>query len=288
MCKEAIVKYSVVIPAYNRHQTIAACIRSVITQTKPPAEVILVDDGSTDSTVAIARDTNPSIRILSTEGRRGACFARNLGAFHATNPWIAFQDSDDVWLPRKQEIHCGVLKRFDAEVVFGPFISITDGKEKIKALPYMAGDRTHDCILSSDSTRALLFENCVSTQTLMLSKQRLNAAGGFNTALKRFQDWDLAIRLSMNGPLAYAAEPLVRVQQQHDSLSRVYDAGLDSRYHFLETYTDQYRADRAAAAKMWQSIAIREAARKSPLRAIRACKESFRVQFGKTLKKGSR
>ena len=95
---------SIVIPAYNRADSIVAAIESVLRQTWTDFELIVVDDGSTDGTVAAARRIDdPRLRL--TEGRvnRGAAAARNLGAAEARGGWIAFQDSDDEWLPEKLE-----------------------------------------------------------------------------------------------------------------------------------------------------------------------------------------
>ena len=267
--------YSVVIPAFNRQHTIAASIESVLSQTAPPIEVILVDDGSTDATVSVARDVDPSIQVLSTEGRRGACFARNLGAAHAKTGWIAFQDSDDVWMPTKQQKFCDVIRTFDVTAAFGAFFAVSDNRRAVAGLPLDPRDRVADCVLSLNSTRGLLQQNCVSTQTLMLTKQRLDQAGGFNPKLRRFQDWDLAIRLVDQGSLAFVHEPLVVVQQQENSLSRNFEAGLESRYHFLSAYAERYQRDPDSTAAMLQDIALRELASMKPHRAAIAALRSL-------------
>jgi hypothetical protein len=88
---------SVVIPAYNREKLIARALESVQRQHCLPAEVIVVDDGSTDATSAVAERFGA--RVVSTGENRGAAGARRMGVDAATQDWVALLDSDDEWLP---------------------------------------------------------------------------------------------------------------------------------------------------------------------------------------------
>jgi succinoglycan biosynthesis protein ExoO len=91
---------SVVIPAYNVSGVIARAIRSALDQTVKPLEIIVIDDCSTDDTVAIVKAiANPLIRILSTPENGGPSAARNVGLSEARGDWVALLDSDDVWKP---------------------------------------------------------------------------------------------------------------------------------------------------------------------------------------------
>ena len=93
---------SVVIPAYNRAATIGAAIESVLRQTWEDFELVVVDDGSTDGTLEAARRiADPRLRVVAAPHNMGAAGARNLGVAEARGTWIAFQDSDDEWLPEK-------------------------------------------------------------------------------------------------------------------------------------------------------------------------------------------
>ena len=97
------VKVSVVMPAFNAAKTIAQSIRSVLSQTHPHWELLVVDDGSTDQTQAAVEAFLPDarVRMLKTPGRCGPAQARNLAISHATGRLVAFLDSDDLWLPEK-------------------------------------------------------------------------------------------------------------------------------------------------------------------------------------------
>ena len=97
---------SVVIPTYNRAHFLPAAIDSVLSQTCPPSEVIVVDDASTDDTPTLMQTRYgdcPSVRYIRLEENRGPDFARGLGVQASSAPFLAFLDSDDVWLPHHLE-----------------------------------------------------------------------------------------------------------------------------------------------------------------------------------------
>jgi glycosyltransferase involved in cell wall biosynthesis len=99
---------SVIIPAYNREAYISDAIESILRQTLPPAEIIVVDDGSTDRTAAIALSYGEKVRCISQENQ-GCGAARNTGLKEARGDLIAFLDSDDIWLDRKLELQSAYL-----------------------------------------------------------------------------------------------------------------------------------------------------------------------------------
>ena len=91
---------SVVIPCYNGAAFLREALDSVLAQTRPPLEVIVVDDGSTDDSAAIAESYGPPVRVIRQENQ-GESVARNRGIDEARGDWIAFLDADDVWKPEK-------------------------------------------------------------------------------------------------------------------------------------------------------------------------------------------
>jgi len=100
-------EYAVIMPAYNRAGWIAASLESVLAQSLPPAEVMVVDDGSEDNTEEVVAGFAGRVRYLRvTNG--GPSRARNIGAAHTSAPWIAFCDSDDLWLPEKMRIQARI------------------------------------------------------------------------------------------------------------------------------------------------------------------------------------
>jgi glycosyltransferase involved in cell wall biosynthesis len=110
-------RVSVVIPTYNRARLVEEAIASVLRQTMPVHEVIVVDDGSTDATRELIRGHDGPITLV-TQDHLGAAAARNRGLARATGDWVAFLDSDDIWTPSKLEKqieyldrhpHCGLV-----------------------------------------------------------------------------------------------------------------------------------------------------------------------------------
>jgi glycosyltransferase involved in cell wall biosynthesis len=110
---------SVIIPVYNGERYLAAAIESVLAQTHPPFEVIVIDDGSGDGGGEVARGFGPSVRC-HRQSHRGAAAARNQGVRLATGDFLAFLDADDLWLPDKLTRQTALLTA-DAslEAVFG-------------------------------------------------------------------------------------------------------------------------------------------------------------------------
>src|SRR5215510_10493580 len=89
-----------IVPAYNSARTLARALSSILNQTVPVNEIIVVDDGSTDDTGAIVTRDFPQVRYVRQENR-GAAAARNFGVETASSDFVAFLDADDEWLPKK-------------------------------------------------------------------------------------------------------------------------------------------------------------------------------------------
>lgn len=99
---------SVIIPVHNGERYLAEAIRSVLDQTLPPDELIVVDDGSTDASAQVARSFGPPVRVLA-QANLGPAAARNLGAQQASGDLLAFLDADDLWTPEKLARQSAVL-----------------------------------------------------------------------------------------------------------------------------------------------------------------------------------
>jgi glycosyltransferase involved in cell wall biosynthesis len=111
-------RISVVLPAWNREGSIRAAVKSVLSQTFTDLELLVVDDGSTDNTMAMLDDiSDPRLRRLASSSNAGSSAARNIGIRAAIGEWVAFQDSDDEWLPEKLEKQIARLEAGGPEVV---------------------------------------------------------------------------------------------------------------------------------------------------------------------------
>jgi glycosyltransferase involved in cell wall biosynthesis len=190
----ADVTFSVVIPAYNRADTIAEAISSVLKQTYPVKEIIVVDDGSTDGTVEKISGIGSSIvRTLVNETNLGAPASRNRGAAAATGEWIAFLDSDDYWHPGKIEAERALIARngSGASAVASNHVLVIDGRIS----PYATEKEK-----VPDVASMLRTANFLGTCSCMtIRRDQFLAVGGFDETLRSCQDWDLWLRIAGAG-----------------------------------------------------------------------------------------
>lgn len=108
---------SVIIPAFNAARYLAEAIESVLGQTEPPGEIIVVDDGSADGTAAIAK-SYPSVRCIQ-QANGGVAAALNTGLHHVQTRMVSFLSADDIWAPQKLERQCALLAQHPGALVFG-------------------------------------------------------------------------------------------------------------------------------------------------------------------------
>ena len=119
---------SAIIPNYNRETFIGETISNLLEQTRPPDEIIVVDDGSIDSSVAIIRSFGEKVTLIQ-QANQGPGAARNAGLRMARGEFIQFQDSDDLFSLNKIEVQAKLLERSDADIVFSPWVKVRlDGK----------------------------------------------------------------------------------------------------------------------------------------------------------------
>lgn len=215
---------SVVIPAYNRERTIARAIAAVLAQTYATIEIVVVDDASVDGTAATVEALGHSkVRLVRHERNRGAAAARNTGVAEARGAWIAFQDSDDDWLPEKlarQAAHMASLSgdyvaTFCTKIDYGCDQNRNYGRRLVSCMP----DPRED-IRSGDLHRRLMRGNIIGPQTVLIEKAAFLAAGGFDTRLRNNEDWDFFIRLSERGKIGFLDDPLALVLISEDGISR--------------------------------------------------------------------
>ncbi|MGA9352701.1 MAG: glycosyltransferase family A protein, partial [Terriglobales bacterium] len=111
------VPVSVIIPTYNSSRVIGATVESVLRQTVPPCEILIMDDGSTDDTVAILKSRYPQVTVFQQQNS-GVAIARSELCNRARGELVAFLDHDDLWHPRYLEMQCKCFRQFPNAVVF--------------------------------------------------------------------------------------------------------------------------------------------------------------------------
>lgn len=190
-----VPRVSVILPVFNRAHTVAAAIDSVRAQTVGDWELVVVDDGSTDGSAAVAEACgDPRVRVLRLGRNRGAAGARNAGVGVSRGELIAFLDSDDTWTPDKLKIQTAALDR--APDLGG----LTMGFDLIRQA---SGRRERRRPQDGAATLPYLLDGChVSPgSTLMVRRAFWETVGPFEPNLKRFEDWDWLLRAAAHGPI---------------------------------------------------------------------------------------
>jgi glycosyltransferase involved in cell wall biosynthesis len=184
---------SIVLPVRNRAHTVSTAIRSVLAQTHPTWELIVVDDGSTDTTATIVRDfaaQDSRIRLIS-QPSRGVCSARNAGLHDSAGTYVAFIDSDNAWTRQLLARSVRALNETDAVAVHSA-VQLIDEHGHSQFLAF-----------AGDYTDLLDGGNFVDLNTLVSRRVALLQIQGFDESLRRWVDYDLAIRLFRIGRPLY-------------------------------------------------------------------------------------
>lgn len=183
---------SVIIPTYNHARFLGRALQSVLDQTYPHWEAIVVDNHSQDDTEAVmAGFPDTRIKLLKIHNQGVIAASRNLGIRHAKGEWIAFLDSDDCWYPAKLE-RCLARLREGYDLVCHAERWVGEGQDR--AVTYGPESRA--------SYEALLFDrNCISTSATVVRKTHLDSIGGFgeDAEIVTAEDYDLWLRLAHNG-----------------------------------------------------------------------------------------
>lgn len=208
------MQVSVIIPTYNRAGVLSRALESVMAQTLPAEEVIVVDDGSTDHTAEVAARF-PEVRYVYQDNH-GVSHARNRGIGMARSPWIALLDSDDEWLPEKLERqHQQVQQNPGHKIIHTEEIWIRNGK-RVNA---MNKHQKH----GGD-----IFEQClplcvISPSSVIIHRDVFDEVGLFDETLPACEDYDLWLRLCARYPVLFVEEPsIVKHGGHEDQLSRKY------------------------------------------------------------------
>ena len=220
---------SVVIPAYNRPAYLREALDSVAGQTCRDLETIVVDDGSSENLEPVVVGHAVKPRFIRQD-HRGAAAARNRGIAEARGEWIAFLDSDDLWLPAKLERYFESIRASpDAPIWYGPMDAIDEHRRPV------AG-RTKACH-AGRITPALFESTFVHVPTVVCRRTVLLEHGGFDESLRVCEDHDLWLRISVRHPFGLVEPPLAlrRLHAQRLSKSSMPD-NMQIKFAVLERF----------------------------------------------------
>jgi GT2 family glycosyltransferase len=209
----AVPSFSVVIAAYQAVATVREAVESALAQSKPAHEVIACDDGSTDGTSDVLEAYRPGVTIVSQDNR-GVSAARNAAARLATGEFLAFLDADDVYLTER-------LEALGELAVARPDLHVLTADAFLES----GGVVLRRCYDPSwpfavDDQRLAILERNFVLGHAAVRRERFLAVGGFDESLRHAEDWDLWLRLVLDGArIGLVSEPLSRYRITHGSLS---------------------------------------------------------------------
>ncbi|HEY9770120.1 MAG TPA: glycosyltransferase [Coleofasciculaceae cyanobacterium] len=206
-------KISIIIPTYNSKKTIEETITSLQQQSFSDYEIIVIDDGSQDNTIAVVKNiAEPRLKLFSYENG-GVATARNRGISHATGEFIAFLDADDLWSPDKLALQIEALyQNPEAKVVYS-WTQYIDEQGK----PLFSGTRYS---YRGDVYQQLLQTNFLTNASnILVHRDVLDLVPGFNPKLAYTADWDFYLRLAKNFNFAVVPKFQIYYRQSANSMS---------------------------------------------------------------------
>ena len=208
---------SVIIPCYNTAQYLGEAIASVLYQTFSDFELLIIDDGSTDSTPEIASSFLDDRRVRYIhQDNMGLSAARNKGINLSSGKFIALLDADDVWEPEKLKVQLDVFNNMPQYgLVFTDFLTFDErgiiASEKNSFIQHRLNTVDFETLYSRN--------NFIYPSTVMVPKSVFEAVGGFDVTLKSAEDYDMWLRIAKMSRLSGISSCLVRIRQHGSNMS---------------------------------------------------------------------
>lgn len=268
---------SVVLPTHNRDHIIEISVRSVLAQTYKNLEVIIIDDASTDTTQDIIRDINDKrLKYVQLRENIGASAARNKGIDLASGEFVAFQDSDDIWLPHKVErqlqSYYNMTNTYDNVAgCFCRYVKL-ESTNRAHVIPLVSNITGQDGAYHSK----LLARNLVGTPTLIAKRELLQSLGGFDISLSTDEDWDLALRLTRNNRLALTDEILVCSTTSPDGINN--NPRSKNILKIIDNSMESFEKNKECHSLQLRTAAIDLLENNNPTEAITVARKSLAVK----------
>lgn len=241
---------SIVLPTFNRAHTLRRAIDSVLAQTYQHFRLVVVDDGSSDHTPELLSAlTDPRVECITLAANAGVARARNIGIEATNSTFVAFQDSDDEWLPNKleEQMNC-LLQNSQVGVVYCDMVRITNlGAEYVLRAPDSVTS-----ILISPELRYCVQD--IGIQSAVVRRSELLKSGLFDEQMPALEDLELFIRLSRVTTFVHRPLPLVRYHENPGISTDRHALGL-ARQKLLDKYASELRNHKKFVASELVNIA---------------------------------
>jgi glycosyltransferase involved in cell wall biosynthesis len=249
-------RVSVVIPTYNRKAVLLESIASVQRQTFGDLEILVCDDGSSDGSkeaVLAVAATDGRVRWVPGEHCGSPGLVRNRGIRAAAGDWIAFQDSDDLWIPEKLDKQMAVLHAApDAQFIYAHAAALLPDGSRRRMTPFRIPRQGR-------IFETLLMYSVVHPQTMVVKRSLLDQVGYFNEdmGLRIVEDYELVLRLAAAAPFHFVAEDLVLYRTQADSISADLFGSIDEYERVLKEIIPRFRVPDAIARESLSRLELR-------------------------------
>jgi glycosyltransferase involved in cell wall biosynthesis len=210
------------VPTFNRATFLASSIGCIFDQTVPVHEVLVIDDGSTDDTeaavraICIARSgRGPRLRYIR-QPNRGKSAAVNAGLDLAEGDWIAFNDSDDRWLPQKLELQLKALAMYPKAAACFTDVRFVNNPKLPKTVFEMSNLNVNGTFGMENDVTALFTAKVspgIYMQTMLVSAEAMRRFGEFDPSVRMSMDTDFVFRLALATPMCFVNRPLVEVDR---------------------------------------------------------------------------
>jgi glycosyltransferase involved in cell wall biosynthesis len=213
------MRISVIMPCHNAGRWIGEALQSTSIQTRPPDEVIVIDDASIDDSVEQIQNSGVEVRLLRASCRNAAA-ARNIGIEAATGDWLAFLDADDIWYPQHLERAQQLLQSSEDVAFLADYHLFKGNSQNVEPLapPLIStGTRLTPLHFMDLLTRGFRFGH----STVLLKRERVLEVGGFDVRQQRRHDIDLWLKVLAKHTWGYDAVPAMAYRMDTpESLSR--------------------------------------------------------------------
>jgi glycosyltransferase involved in cell wall biosynthesis len=233
---------SVIVPVYNRGHLVTATVASILGQTYQNIEIILINDGSTDNSLEVIRALqleNPDVIRIINQENRGQTIARNQGIREADGKYIAFLDSDDLWLPDKLEHQ---IPLFDDGVglVYGGVAFINERGET-------TGFDPCDTSVQGHIYPQLLVKNRMTGGSVVVLSEALAKVGFFDPEFKAAENWDLWLRICKEYQARLVNKPVVQYRLHQNNMSKDVILMQDAKRQIMAKHCDRHSSDKLIA-----------------------------------------
>jgi glycosyltransferase involved in cell wall biosynthesis len=241
MNQKGIPLVSAVIPVYNGASFLNESIPSLLRQTFALKEIIIVDDCSTDKSVKIAKEiacqSKGVVKVYCRSHKSGAATARNLGCELAKGEWVLFMDADDYAEPSLLQWELDAVESYTNQWGEPPILAYSAYQSFNTFGDTLPGIYRGQSVRPGEILGYELVRNRISTSGLLVKRESFYQAGGFDTALKYSEDYDLWLRLAGLGDFAYVDEPLVKIRRHPGNTSKNLAKMLEGEKTVLKRYS---------------------------------------------------